>query len=520
MAKRLIIKSDIKAYQIPVTANDSNEGFLGLNNNDDSTQIGNNQAQDLLNVISTKEITKRGGFAKVNSVALTGSTGIFGLGTYYKTGGSAYLMLASHTTIQSIHTGTGAFTELITGLVTNERTRFKQFKNIVVITKASDVPYKYSGGGAGTGAVLDGEPPTCPYQVVFKNYHFLAGNATYPSRLYYSKLDDNETWGGTDFVDVYPDDGDIIVGLEVTFDSLIIFKEYGIYILTGDCPTYTEGLTLWRIDKASTDTGSVAQGSITSVGRNLIYISRNNGIQTFGGTMVTSEGTEVSNISSALLSKDVTPTIKGLSTTRLNQAEAINWDYKYMCSVPNGSSTTNNLNLVYDYAKAGWYIWNIPANCWTIFRTSGADDLYFGSPSTGFIYKYTPDTYSDAGVAINAYYKTKDFNLGSSSNNKIFRKFYVTVNKSQDFALTVEPTIDMVSTVAGTYTIAAQASDSLWGTLVWGTDKWGAATTTPSAKQIMNSRGKFINYKFSNNILNETMRLRDLTQYYRMRGAR
>ncbi len=509
MAKKLTIKSDLKAFTI--------KDFTGLNNNDNSSSIEDTQAQDLLNVICTKEVKKRGGFAKVNAVALTGSTGIFGLGTYYKTGGSSYLMLASHTTIQSIHTGTGAFTSIITGLTTNERTRFKQFKNIVVITKASDAPYKYNGT---TGAVLGGSPPTCPYQAVFKNYHFLAGNATYPSRIYYSNLDDNETWGATNFVDVYPDDGDVIIGLEVTFDSLIIFKEYGIYILFGDTPTFTTGLTLWRIDRASTDTGTVAQGSITAIGKNLIYISRNSGIQTFGGTMATAEGTEVSNISSALLSKDITPTVKGLSTTRLNQAEAINWDYKYICSVPNGSSTTNNLNLVYDYAKAAWYLWNIPANCWTIFRTSGADDLYFGSPSTGFIYKYTPDTYSDSGVAINAYYKTKDFNLGSSSNDKIFRKFYVTVNNAQDFVLTVEPTIDMGTSATATYAIGAQASNSLWGSITWGTDKWGAATTAPSDKQIMNSRGKFINYKFSNNTISENMRVRDLTQYYRMRNAR
>ena len=517
MAKRIAIKSDLMAFSIPVAANGSNEGFLGLNNNDDSTQIGNNQAQDLLNVICTKEVKKRGGFAKVNSTALSGSTGIYGLGAYYKTGGSSYLLLASHTTIQSIHTGTGAFTSIITGLTTNERTRFKQFKNIAVITKASDVPYKYNGI---TGAVLGGSPPTCPYQTVFKNYHFLAGNATYPSRIYYSNLDDNETWGASNFIDVYPDDGDSISGLEVTFDSLIIFKEYGIYILFGDTPTYTSGLTLWRIDKASTDTGSVAQGSITTVGKNLIYLSRNNGIQTFGGSIAASEGTEVANISSALLSKDITPTIDGLSTTRLNQGEAINWDYKYICAAANGSSTSNNINLVFDYAKSAWYVWDIPANCWTIFRTSGADDLYFGSPTTGFIYKYTPDTYSDSGVAINAYYKTKDLDLGSAANDKIFRKFYVTVNKSQDFALTVEPTIDMSTTVAGTYTIAAQASDSLYGTAIYGTDKYGAATAAPSDKQIMNNRGKYINYKFSNNTLSENFRLRNLTQYYRVRGSR
>jgi hypothetical protein len=162
----------------------------------------------------------------------------------------------------------------------------------------------------------------------------------------------------------------------------------------------------------------------------------------------------------------------------------------------------------------------MPANCWTVFRNGGIDYLIFGSATTGKIYRYTPSTYSDNGTAINAYYKTKDYDLKYPSNEKLFRKYYVTVNKSTDYALVVTPEVDFGEVDVDAATIAAKASDSLWGTIVYGTDKWGAATSSSSDKQIMNSRGKYINYTFSNATLSETMRVRNLTQYFRIRGAR
>jgi len=489
-------------------------GWQGVNTEDDSTQTADIQGQDCLNIVQTKETKKRGGFAKVNSTALTGSTGIYGLMPYYKSGGSNELLVASHTTIQSINTGTGAFTSLKTSLTTNEYTIGKQFKNILVITKLSDAPLKYDGS---TIAALGGSPPTCPLQEVHKNYHFLAGNATYKSRLYYSNVADNETWTALDFVDVAPDDGDVITGLHSTLDALIIFKRYNVYVLYGDSPTYVEGLTLWRIKKASTDTGAINQQSIVQINKNLVYPSSNLGVQAFGGS-ISSETIEFDSLSSRLLSKDITPTYGALNLSRLGQACAINFDYKYILAVPNGSSVSNNYNLVYDYLNSCWYFWNIPANCFTAFRTGGVDTLYFGSPTTGFVYKYTPSTYTDAGTAINAYYYTKDYNLGSSTKDKEFYKFYVTLNKSSDFTLTIEPIIDM-ETSAGEYSIPSQSDSSVWGTMIWGTSGWGGATSHPSDAQIMNNRGKFIRFKFSNNTNNQTFRLRDLSLYYKNRSA-
>jgi len=508
----LKIKTDLKAFNL--------SSFLGLNNKDDSTQIADGMAQDLLNVLVTnKEISKRYGYTKLNTTEITGSTGIYGLFPfYYANGASKKLIAVSDTQIYEYIPGTLSFSSINTGLTTGLRTRAETFHDLLISVNGTDADQKYNGT---TSAALGGSPPICKYIKLHKNYLFMAGNATYPSRLYWCDLDTPETWNALNFVDVNPNDGDLITGIDVSFDSLIITKEYNTYLLYGDTPTYTEGLTLWRIKRANTSSGSVNQGSIAMTGQGLIDLSRNAGVQVMGGT-TTNTDLNFDALRSSMLSADISATMAGINESRITQAEAINWDNKYILSLPYGSSTTNNLNLVYDYYAGGWLLWDIPANCWCIFRDGGVDNLFFGSCVDGFVHKITKNIYNDNGVAINAYYKTKDMcKVGDTdmpSNDKIYRRYYMTLNKSDDFSVTVEHNVDFGDST-DTNTISAQASDSLWGTLIWGTGKWGAATTS-STRVDMNERGKYINYKFSNNVLNENFRIRNLTQYYRLKGSR
>jgi hypothetical protein len=69
------------------------------------------------------------------------------------------------------------------------------------------------------------------------------GGLAKPYRLYYSALDDAETWTtGTDYQDVGQDDGTAIEDLEVFANALMIGKSSGVWIMTGtvDNPTFTE----------------------------------------------------------------------------------------------------------------------------------------------------------------------------------------------------------------------------------------------------------------------------------------
>jgi hypothetical protein len=55
-----------------------------------------------------------------------------------------------------------------------------------------------------------------------------------PSVLRYSRLGEPEQWGANGFLDVRKDDGDVITGLAVRGNSLFIFKNRSIFVITGD----------------------------------------------------------------------------------------------------------------------------------------------------------------------------------------------------------------------------------------------------------------------------------------------
>ena len=85
--------------------------------------------------------------------------------------------------------------------------------------------------------------PICQFYKVHKNYMFAANTAANPSRVSWSAIKDAETWPASNFIDVSPDDGQLIVGLFSDGQSLLIIKKRSIYRLTGDIfdpsnPTY------------------------------------------------------------------------------------------------------------------------------------------------------------------------------------------------------------------------------------------------------------------------------------------
>jgi len=74
------------------------------------------------------------------------------------------------------------------------------------------------------------------------------------------------------------------------------------------------------------------------------------------------------------------------------------------------SSANNNTIFYWDLLNGAWGLYDIPANGLLIENNS----LYFGSPTTGAVYKFGGVT-SDNGASINSYWKSKDF-LGNQTS--------------------------------------------------------------------------------------------------------
>lgn len=99
-------------------------------------------------------------------------------------------------------------------------------------------------------------------------------SSSYPSRVAYSKLYQPDRLGG--FVDVFPQDGDVVTGIIAYRGNLVVFKRRQIYQILGSSELDFE------VRNTHTDRGCVAPMSIASVDNKIFFLSED-GVYVFDG---------------------------------------------------------------------------------------------------------------------------------------------------------------------------------------------------------------------------------------------
>ena len=121
-----------------------------------------------------------------------------------------------------------------------QKARFSTFLNYVFMVNGADATVVWDGNPA-NGFLTTGNAENAPKGKYIENYRarmWIAGNSTYPDRLYYSSLpsaittpivswDTNVTTG--QWIDISPSDGENITALHRTKDCLLAFKHNHIY---------------------------------------------------------------------------------------------------------------------------------------------------------------------------------------------------------------------------------------------------------------------------------------------------
>ena len=402
-------------------------------------------AADALNCyIENDKIEKRHGFTIVGNDV--GSKPGLGLGALETTGGTKRIVAAWNNAedTQSVYmawTGSGNFAD-ITGATTQTAEKdvnFEQAVNKLYSFNATDACLAYDGSAASTIAAV----PITKYAKWFNNFFFVAGNVTYPNRLYFSNAGLPETWTGTDYIDVNPDDGDIITGLNALGNELLITKRNRVYALTGfDVGTFT----IKDINERINGFGNISHRSLQNIGNDTLLLS-------FVGVTPHIRSIQRTryavNVAGGIISQNVEGTMDGLNTTKLNLAAAIFDGRKYYLAVPNASSTTNNLVIVYDTVSKGYVRWTgLNIKAWAISTLGGKAEIYFqeaGNDSK--VYKLDSST-SDNGAAIDFQYKTRMYttrgimnDLKSDTKSK-WKYLYLTADSGSDVDLDVQKSID------------------------------------------------------------------------------
>lgn len=547
---------------------------LGLNNLISDALIKDTEASDLVNIefVESGCPSKRRGCTQIGD---TVGSNVKGIASYYKSNGTKEFLAKMGTGLRKYN---GSVWATITGAtLTDINTNFVQARDSVYLHNGTDSMTVYAGSTMSqpsTGVVgkfgifyagvhVVGGNSTFPSRVYLSNpsnasdFTGSAGTASAGANVASNGTltDSTKTWGVNDFagqtlkitggtgtgqkrtinsntatvittdttwsivpdatsvytiatgnfIDISKDDGDKITGLGKWGEYLIIFKERSTYQLSFD----TTGLPV--VKNLGLGVGCVAHRSIDSVDSDLYFLTRN-GVRVLGN-----EPNYYNVIRTNELSARIFTEIDTISDANLEKASAIYFDYKYFLAIPQGGATTNNTVLVYDKRYTAWSKWTgMNINSFNTFIDStNAEALYFGSDTTGAVNKML-QSYNDCGVAINAYWVSKNFDFKNFDRNKRFTDVTFSFRKiagsvKVEFIVDGEKTIKAVS-LGGNSTSGGVGTD-LIGYTVLGSD--GGSTTssgfTGQSQQfrvrLNNKKGFQLKIKVSNLIINETFTL-------------
>lgn len=372
------------------------------------------------------------------------------------------------------------------------------------LTKASgtgDANITYTVYGANVNIT------TAKYVEQYNNYLFLA-NVTaagvyYPTRIYWSNLQDTTTWLQSSFIEISENDGQQITGMKVLGNNLIIFKTRSIYILsfTGDpdAPFILQGG-----GKANSDVGCVSHFSIQEVQNGLVFLSPD-GLYYFDG------------LNSSKMSDRINPTILALNQNQLANARSCvqRIKHRYMMAVPNGNSTNDTI-ITWDWYLNAFSVYTgmAPSTMCTTYTNGFTEKIWFGDYS-GYYYQMDTTSLNDyplgVATAINSYYYTNWKDFGDLIDEMVIPQcvlYYLVSNSSLNFSYSYDLSLSDQYNLS----ISLSGGGSLFGTGVFGTATFGQSGG--GLQRIdLNGRGRVARFKFSSNSLSNTWRIDALGQF-------
>lgn len=475
----------------------------GLNNKEAPHRIADNQSPDLLNVNFDQfpAIQSRKGYVALNATQIDGNP-IKTLISYNKNNGSKYLLATSGTSIYQWN-GT-QWVAIKTGLTGNGLVfGYQVFNDNLYMCNGVDGLLKYDGTTVSTVAGA----PQGKYLTLFKNHMFMAGDPANPNLVYFSDLATAESWPALDVIAENTNDGDVITGLKVFKDMLVIFKERGKFILKGSGPSY-------YVNVGPIGKGTVSQNSAVVIpdyesghGDLLVFLARD-GVYAFDG------------VHDRLLSDPIQGSVNLWNQQYLSGAVAVDYGHKYWLSVPEGTVVNNTRTYVFDYIHMAWTRYSIAASCFVVYQdpTKLTPTLYSGDTTKGVVYQQDTGT-TDNGAAFDAYYVTKNFDLGSPAHMKRFKGLFLFApTQLQNYSVSVTYNVDFGKSIQVINLPLQSANASKWGSMVFGQSVWGGAANIATKTSAIPGMGRFISFKIENAATNLPWAFYGLVLRYKMKA--
>jgi len=315
----------------------------------DQPAFGNPGATVANNVIPTAM-----GYRELSAISAFSTTPLNararGAGSGQASDGAVYLFAGDGTSLYRLNGAVFDETNDSYTLAEDTNWQFAQFGDTMIAVCRDEAPQKWTLGSSTSWSALGGSPPKARHVAVVRGFVMLgdaeSGGTSYQNRVYWSGLDNAETWTPSqttqaDFND-FVGGGGAVTGL-VGGEFGLVFQDRSIFRLD-----YQGTPLIFSSNEVSQSRGTQVSGSIAALGRMVFFWSDD-------GFYMLEDGTKTTAIGANKVDKTFANDFDQAYLSRVTSAiDPIN--HLYIVSYPGSGHTSGTPNklIMYDWVNNKW----------------------------------------------------------------------------------------------------------------------------------------------------------------------
>ena len=325
-------------------------------------------------------------------------------------------------------------------------------------------------------------PESVKYVVSHNNRLYVSGNKKEDDSIYLS--DENRPFYFPYILKLQvPPSSDNITGLHVFDDSVVIGREWDIFVLTGKTNRTNQNRELFKIKKLNTHTGFASHRAVNIAHNYLIFLGSDGNVYGLQNTR-----TYERDLATVILSKTIDLKADPINLDKEDYKNAVSHFYNDEWYL-----NMKDITLVYSYRHMAWVMYK-GLNARSCYGYDG--EWIWGRPE-GRIATFDKENFFDFGEPYQTLWYSKPFDMGTAHNYKQFREFFLVAHtfdlQYSDVYVTFE--IDYAD-VKERAVISNQIAR--WGFAKWG-DRFITRRINESLPFVIGRRGRTIRFKITNN---------------------
>jgi hypothetical protein len=482
------------------------QGFnKGLNLDDQIDQLDTATMIDGIDVVFTNRgtVKTRDGFDEFTSSE--GTNRYDSMAAYYTTAGTNQLVCGAGNRLDVLNTSGGVVASSTSPTASPHYfTRFGGPNNeVMYIANGTDTVRQWNGSAFSTPSwvttTIDGKfLAVTPWdnRLVCAGFNGTTAGDN-PNSVRFSNAGDPLTFKANNYVDLTPGDGEIITGVVVWNQRLIVFKQTKFFVFS-TTNTDSAGEPIFSYNPVANNRGLYAPGAVAVNDDGVYFVDREGVYRTTGGSAVCVSD----NIAPIFIGSPPESYGSGiLETTQFSKVKASSFNSQIWVAFPAEGSTFNDRVLVFDIVQNSWTIYAIDAGALCPWRISGRDEMMIAfSTGTKDIVRHSPAYTTDDGTTIIGRFRS-GFTDAGSPDRKTVREFKVWGQGDLRYGVGVDyqssSWVDDLS--LGATDLWGDGSDpsDVWGDGTDPSDLWGVGGAPRPAMSRIATQGTLFSFEFS-----------------------